>query len=416
MGKIRLQGKNSSSIQEMNRSSVLRYLKKHDICSRAELANKLGLQQATITNIINDFLEWDLVIETGLISGNKGRRRIGLQINQKEYFVIGLRLRRSSYTVGLFDIFGENITAEKIAIDKNRGPEIAVQDLKQSIRKLLEGNKDKRIIGIGIAVPGPYFKDKGVITSITDFPGWEQVSFKDEMTKEFDIPVIIDLDSNAGALAEWWIANNEMLYGTMVYIAAGAGIGAGIMDDGKIFRGALGIAGEIGHISINFNGPICECGNRGCLTNYVSTTYMCKRVNEELINYPNSILMADCTFPQLVDAINYKDPLAMMVFNETMESLAIGIVNVIFTYGPNEIVISDELTTIGPIILDTLKKLIKERDPHNIFEAVNIKLGSFEKDTSFVGAAALAIDHCLSEPSVFDRVANHRLSRVTAEK
>ncbi|MDR0841139.1 MAG: ROK family transcriptional regulator [Christensenellaceae bacterium] len=402
---LQQRGKNLESVQEMNRASVLRIMMKRSTCSRAEIARELGLKQATITNIINDFLSWGLVVETSLLSGKKGRRSIGVQISQKSFYVIGVRLRRTSYKVGLFDIYGENIVMEKYPYDKKLGPMRVVRMMRESIENMLQAHADKRIVAIGVAVPGPYFSEKGMISSMTEFPGWEDIPFQEEMAKGFSIPVIVDHDSNAGALAEWWLATNEQLSGTLVYIGAGDGIGAGILHDGAVFRGAMGIAGEIGHASINKDGPVCECGNRGCLTNYVSTPYMAQRINGALADYPGTILKRDSSFFEIVEAINKKDPLALYVFRDVMGSLSIGIINVICAYGPNEIIISDRFSLIGESIIDTLMEMVTEKAKRNYFENVTLRLGSFTKDSSFIGAAALAIDYCFGNSNIFERSA-----------
>lgn len=401
-GNVDLKGNNLNDIQDMNRSLVLRLLKKNNICSRAELAKQSGLKQATITNIINDFLEWGIVKETGLMSGEKGRRCIGVQINHKEYYVIGVRLTRNFFNVGLFDIFGQRISNKRIDNNKLSGPASVVSRMKDEIAGLLGQNKDKNIIGIGIAVPGPYFRNEGRISSVTDFPGWDDIHFKQEITEAFDIPVIIDHDANAGALAEWWIAPNEMVKGTMVYIAVGQGIGAGVIHDGKLFRGALGTAGEIGHTSINFNGPLCECGNRGCLTHYVSTTDFMRRVEEAMPKYPDTALKQGFAFKDLVAAVKQGDALAVDIFGEIMQYLSAGIINVICTYGPNEIVVGDEMSEIGQLLIDMLYQLQNGHTFQSFNRQVRIRLSSFDMDPAFVGAAALAIDYCLGNTSIFE--------------
>lgn len=398
-----LKGRNLESVQEENRSSVLRMLKKKNVCSRAEIATALGLKQATITNIINDFLTWGLVRETGFLSGSKGRRSIGVELRRNAFYVIGLRLRRNNFKIGLFDVCGENVFSIHQDYNKREGPRKVVELMRNSIQKVIRDNPDKTILAVGIAVPGPYFADKGVISSLTDFPGWEGISFRDEITKDINIPVVIDHDSNAGALAEWWLAPNEQISGTLVYIGAGDGIGAGILHDGVVFRGALGIAGEIGHMSIDKDGPICDCGNRGCLTNYVSTTYMTQRVNRSIQKYPETILKKDCSFEEFVNAVNHDDPLAMAVFRDVAHSLSVGLVNLICAYDPNEIIISDRISLLGEKLIVTLMEMLTEKAKQNYFGHVSLKLGPFARDSAYIGAAALAIDYCFGTAAIFNQ-------------
>jgi N-acetylglucosamine repressor len=394
-------GKNLRDVQEMNRSLVIRLLKKSDVCSRANLAKLSGLNQATITNIVNDFLKWGLVKETGLIDGEKGRRSIGVQINHKEYYVIGVRLLRKQFKIGLFNIFGEGSKASIIE-NKDNDPIKVIESMKNEIAKMIDDNRDKNVVGIGIAVPGPYFPHEGKIMRITDFDGWDDIKFKEEMTSNFKIPVIIDHDANAGALAEWWVAPNKLIHGTVVYLAGGEGLGAGIINDGKIFRGALGTAGEIGHMSIDINGDVCECGNRGCLVHCASVNYMMQIAKQEIKNFPGTMLTYDFDYKMLVNAIKERDDLAIYAFSKTVKNLSVGIINIMCAYGTNEIIIGNELSEIGDYLIETLYELIKGHTFKSFTEQVNIRLTSFDTDPIFIGSAALAIDYCLSEPWVFE--------------
>ena len=394
-------GKNLGDIQEMNRSLVLRLLKKHEVCSRAKLAKISGLNQATITNIINEFLKWGLVMETGLIDGEKGRRSIGVQINQKEYYVIGVRLQRRIFKVGLFDVFGECVI-KRTFNHETLDPFVVTEKMTREITNLLQEYEDRKILGIGIAVPGPYFQSEGRIRAITDFDGWDNVAFREHMASSFDIPMIIDHDANAGALAEWWVIPNELTQGTAIYFSVDEGVGAGIINNGRVFRGALGTAGEVGHMSIDKNGEACECGNRGCLVKCGSVHAMMRLAEHEMHRFPDTVLTPGFTYENLFGAIRTGDRLAVFAFREVSYNLAIGIINIICAYGANEIIIGHTLSEIGEPLIRTLHEFIKERTFLPFLERVNIRLTAFEEDAIFIGSAALAIDYCLDRTKLFE--------------
>ncbi len=398
-------GKNLGDVQEMNRSLVLRLLKKAGVSSRATIAKLSGLNTATITNIIGEFLKWGIVMETGLIDGEKGRRSIGIQINQKEYYVVGIRLQRRIFKIGLFDIFGELIT-KRVFSHETLDPFAVTEKVKQETHKLLQENADKRILGIGVAVPGPYFQYEGRIRSITDFEGWDNVAFLDTMTGDFDIPVIIDHDANAGAMAEWWVSPNTLTQGTSVYFSVDEGVGAGIINDGRIFRGALGTAGEVGHMSIDINGEVCACGNRGCLVNCGSVHAMMRAAEREMPKYPGTVLKPGFTYEALFEAVRSGDGLADFAFRATAKNLAAGIINMICAYGANEIIIGHTISEIGEYLIETLHEYMKGHTFAPFLEKVCIRLTSFDEDAIFIGAAALAIDYCLGKTKVFENKDN----------
>lgn len=402
-------GTNQNDIQRLNRSLVLTILKRSGVCSRAEIAKLTGLQQATISNIISEFIDWGIVKEVGLLSSRKGRRSIGIQMNTDQHYVIGTRLTRDFFEVGIFDLLGQNLLSRKIKNDKASGPRFVVEKMKNEIGKLLQNTTYKDIIGIGVAVPGPFFRNEGKIVAINDFPGWDQINIVAELEGAFNIPVIIDHDANAGALAEWLVTFNKDKKETVAYIAVGQGIGAGITNDGVIFRGALGTAGEIGHTCIDINGARCECGGRGCLNHYASTTAVLHAVKKKRKQYPNTMLRDSVTFDDVLAAINKRDALALDAFHETVRYLAIGVVNMISTYAPNEIIIGDEMSLVGEELIEELKKCVSDRTLPQFFENVSIRLSSFKSDPAYTGAAALAINYALEHTEIFESASNYEL-------
>lgn len=396
----RKKGKNLEDIQEMNRYLVIQLLRTKGICSRAELAKESGLKQATITNIVNDFIRWGLVKETGIIDGKKGRRSIGIALNSEGYKVIGVRLARKSFTVGLFDIGGTEYSIEKIPIKTTDGTLAAFNKMKQAIEKMISGCDQGTVLGIGLALPGPFIRNEGRIALMTEFPGWENLLIHEELEKAFQLPVFIEHNANVGALAEWWLGSYRRDAGTMVYIAAGQGMGAGVIIDGKIFRGATGTAAEIGHMSIAFDGPKCECGNKGCLELYCSTLALIREVQKMIDLYPRSILRKNSSLDEIFQAINLGDELANKAFYKIAKYLGVGLVNVINAYNPNSIIIGDEMARGGVKLLQIVKNTIQEHVLMSIYEKTDIQLSTFTNDSVLLGVSAYAADEILRKPSM----------------
>ncbi len=403
-----MQGNNLTSIQEMNRSLVLRLLKKNAVSTRVGIAKQTGLQQATITNIINDFMNWGIVKETGAMESERGRRSIGIALNHDDYYVLGLRLTRRYFFIGIFNLTGKAIEVKKVLFDSSDGPRSVIRRIKKASAEMMARHNDKRILTAGMALPGPYYPESGALSAITDFPGWENVSIKRELCEFFDIPLIIDHDANAGALAEWWLAPNSISRGTMVYIAAGQGVGAGIIHDGKVFRGALGTAGEIGHMTVDISGPKCVCGNRGCLTNYASSTALINEIYAINSQNRDAARGEKLTIEQAAMLIEQQDPCACKALQRIVAYLCAGINTCICSYAPDEIIIGDELSIIGPPLAAEIVKALDSSSTRSLSEHVTIKLSSFDSDPAFIGAAALAIDYALEHTRIF---ADTRLAR-----
>lgn len=389
-------GKNLEAIQAMNRTLLLRLLQQNRICSRANLAEQSGLKQATITNIINDFISWGLVEETGLIEGCKGRRAIGIRLKTEGFYVIGVRLSRKYFEVGVFTLMGELVEEEYREYTTNTKPDVVIPKIQDHIRRLIQEHTEKKILAVGMSVPGPYYFEEGVIEAV--FTDWENVSVKSLLQEGLELPVVVDHDANAGVLAECSFGIDPNLYETVVYLAVGQGIGAGIYHDGKIFRGATGIAGEIGHASINMDGPQCECGNRGCLTCYASTMAFAERVNQRLRSRGRRPLLQ---FQDLIQPVRQRDEIVYEEFQANMRYLSAGIINLIYSYNPNLIIIGDEMSRVGEQVPEEIRNNIGQLVERRVLKQAEIRLTSFDKDSAFIGAAELAIDYAFVHTELF---------------
>lgn len=392
-------GANLENIQEMNRSLVLRLIRRLKICSRAAIAKETGLKQATITNIVNDLIDWGLVKETGIIDGERGRRSIGVALSSEKYKVIGLRLTRNYYYLSIFDLDGNYGPIKIEPINIKDGSKVALKNIENSVSQLIRNIKNYKIIGLGMAIPGPFFKSEGRIGLMSEFPGWEEISLEEELKSVFDFPVLLEHDANAGALAEWLARPHNNMPGTMVYIAAGQGIGAGIIIDGKLFRGSQGIAGEIGHMSIDYNGLQCICGLKGCLEQYCSTIALIRNAKEGLNKNPESILNKNCDLESIINAVKVNDSYAISVFEKISSYLAVGIGNIINSLNPDLIIIGDELSRFESKLIEFLNKKIKKMVLPNIFRNFSLELSKFKNDPALLGAGELAIDNILHKPS-----------------
>lgn len=394
-------GKNSEDVQEMNRSLIVKLIRKYGVCSRAQLTKATGLKQASITKIIASLIQLGIVSEVGIVEGKKGRRSIGITINSNMYKVIGVKLARKSFSVGLYDISGVEYKVQSESLSMSQGSKIALERMKAVIADFLRDQDD--VVAIGVAIPGPFLKDKGKIVLITEFPGWENVNLQEEFYKEFSIPVFVEHDANAGALAEWWFTENIHNTGVMVYFLASEGIGAGIISEGQLFTGSQGIAGEVGHMSIDYNGRKCSCGSYGCLEMYCSTLALKKDVKSNLTDYPDSVLNQgkEISVDNIFVAMEQGDELAIKMVRQAGLYMGYGIVNLVSVYNPNCIIISDIMFRGGEVLLNAIHEAIKPRLHPSLYENLTIKLSKFSNDPILYGAAALATDQFLKKPTSF---------------
>ncbi len=392
-------GMNLEDVQELNRALVIRLLRREKVCSRADLATITGLKQATITNIINDLIEWGLVKETGIIEGRKGRRSIGIALNSDSFGVLGVRLTRTNFTVGLFDLFGTELKLLREPVDIGAGAEVVLKKINTAMKTVLEESLQHTILGAGVAIPGPYVRTEHKMSLMTEHPGWEGISIEKELASSFPLPVYLEHDAKAGALAEWWLSPRKLEHETMVYVAAGQGIGAGIVIEGRLLRGPLGIAGEIGHISINFAGPRCACGNLGCLEHYCSSIALVREIKEAGIDYPESPLTRDFSFPSIVKALHAGDDLALFAVRKVAWYLGFGLVIAVNAFNPHIIIIGDEMAQLGEVFLAIVRDTAKSHLLPSVYQSLRIELSTFEGDPVVVGVSTIAVEQILHRPS-----------------
>ena len=381
-------GKNNSDLTEMNRSAVVKILQQQEVCSRADIARQTGLTQAAITKIVASMMEMGIVSEVGIITGGDNRRSIGLRLNADKHQIIGVKFARQMFAVGVFDISGKIYIHTETKFPFEEDPQKVLSAMKEQIHDMLK--KYENVVSIGLAVPGPYLRDEGRIAVVTQMSAWHTINFIEEFKEEFNKPVFIEHDANAGALAEWLFGGHTQPLHTLAYFLVGDGVGAGIIERGRLFLGVQGTACETGHISVDVHGPRCECGNYGCLEMYCSAPAILKKVQErvpECLPSENPQSSDACT--AVFEAARAGNQKALDVVRETAE------------YNPDIIILGDVVSQGGDLLLPIVQEVVRQRVIPELHTKVRIKISALKVDPTLYGAAATATDKVLQLPSKF---------------
>jgi len=394
-------GKNYEDISSENKSSIIQYLRRNGVCSRAQISKAMGLTQASISKITGQLIEENIVYETGYITGSKGRRSIGIALNTRCKKVLGVRISRRSFSIGLFDLAGlmyENVSGQFTA-------DTTLHDVIGRIRKHLLDYlaQYSDIAAIGVAVPGPFNirTSELILTTSMATSDWTNTNLSAEFG-EFPVPITFSHDADAGALANWWFGSKVTnLKSTLVHFFVGDGVGAGIVSAGEIDQ-ARAFSREIGHISVDVNGERCRCGNYGCLEMYCSTFALMNYANEMLGEYPDSSLarLYELTPKDIFAAAEMGDPLALRCVDRIATYVGYGVVNIINLCVPDVVIISNEMARGGQRLLQRVQQVVNERIQPVIAQAVSIQLEDewLMNDPTLHGAAAVAINHCMESP------------------
>jgi len=397
----KIRGRNLPQVRGFNRSLVLQTIRAHSHISRIELTELTALTPTTITSLVDEFIKYGLVKEIGNIKGGVGRSRTLISINSEAYYVLGIDLARTSISTGIVDLAGNLLTVKRVSSDLNQHFPVTLNTLEETIHSLLDETSPQireKIIAIGIGSPGPLSPSKGVIISPPNFTGWSNIPLKEIMEKEFQLPTFIENDAKACALGERWFGCCKNI-DNFVYLAVGTGVGAGIIIDGEIYRGEGELAGEIGHTTIDINGPRCSCGNYGCLEIYTSVISLIERIERE---EGLKSLIRDGhieTLSSFYRSAREGNIRAVEILNDYCFWLGVGVVNIINTLSPSAVVLGREALINGAdLIIPRVEKVVTERSFFITSQKTRILASSIGQDTGVIGAATIALQEFYKSP------------------
>ena len=232
-------------------------------------------------------------------------------------------------------------------------------------------------------------------------PAWHGEGVSRGLREKFGLPVLVDNDANVGALAEsWWGAARGVR--DSVYLKVATGIGSGHIINGKIYRGSSGTAGEIGHLAIDPQGPVCVCGLKGCLATLVGTQALVARAERLLPEYPQSRLHAGAvTITTIEDAALADDALALKVVRDAADSLGIAVAGVLNLLNPSVVTVGGSLARLGEVLLGPLRQSVSERTLVSSVAAARLVASELGARDVAVGAATLVLQHAMESPASF---------------
>lgn len=297
---------------------ILRLIWKSREISRAEISRKLDISRSTVSEIVGALLPKGLIAEVGTGPSRGGRRPIVLQFQDDAHTILGVEMGATHLQVVLTDLRGHILAWEHRDHPVRSDPEGTRRLISQLCDACLAAveHSPKRLMGIGLAVPSPVDPAHPDEISELVMPDWHGRLGLEGLAVRHQVPLLVDNDANLGALAEqWWGAGRGV--DDFAYIKIATGLGSGHVIGGEIYRGATGVAGEIGHLGMDPHGERCICGLRGCLATMVGSPALVKRAGALLAEYPDSMLAGTKpTISSIEDAALAGDALALALANE----------------------------------------------------------------------------------------------------
>ncbi|RCX16107.1 putative NBD/HSP70 family sugar kinase [Anaerobacterium chartisolvens] len=402
-------GGNSEDMRKKNRCTVLQILLRNDSISRADLARQTGLNKATITNIINDFTQIGIVRDAGSVIASNGRKTAGIRLDMLDVVTLVIRINRYEISFAFCNIHGDISDLRKENFANDDGIDTILELLRKNTQYLLDNRKEKKVMGISIAILGWLFRYDGHIIAKTDgFPELSKVDFREKMSKMFpDYHIMLDHDANLSALTEWnaYTKNSETAAGSMLSIIGGIGFGAGIIINGELFHGSNGVAGEVGHMGINFNAvnysPNSSSQYRGTFEEYASPRALQNNILDRLMDFPETSLNDKSGLDDIYEAYEQEDELAVWAMNRMSRLLAYGLTGLIFIINPEVIVLGDRIIH-SERFLAKLRYHLQEFLPSVLYDRLDLRISEFNESGILIGASIAMTKYYLETFKIID--------------
>ena len=317
------------------------------------------------------------------------------------HWLLGIDIGGTNLVVGAVPwAGGEAVAIQGAETNARRGPEAVVADVVEMVERVVEelearnGATRAMIGGVGIGCPGPVDRRSGKVLTTPNL-GWSDLPLRDLVADGVGFAATLDNDANCATFGEWWLGAGRG-YGNMVGITLGTGIGGGLVMMGDLVRGASGAAGEIGHMTIDFTGRRCNCGNYGCLEAYCSGPNIAARAREGIEAGVESLLegLVDGDLDRISAATVYEaaaldDAFANEVISETAKILGAGVANIINVFNPEAVVITGGVTSAGDQLFRPLRAEVRRRAFRSAAESCVIVPGSLPGTAGVIGAAGV---------------------------
>ena len=387
-----------SFVRSLNKASIVDLIRQApEGISRAELAESLDVSRTTVSAIVNDLLAEHLVLERGAGASRGGRRPIVLEINPDAGRVVGVDIGASHLTVLVADLHGHVLAGVEEPLVIEAGPEPCLQAAVALVNDTLAraGSAWEAVRAIGVAVPGPVIAEQGLVSAPPIMPGWDGFPIRAELAARWQRAISLDNDADLGALGEWTFGAGQGA-NHLAYIKLGTGIGCGLLLDGRIYRGVLGTAGEIGHVTVAEGGPPCTCGNYGCLEAVAGGRAIAQRAELAVkAGQRTRLLQKAATGPLTTEMVAQAalegDVVAQQLLADAGRHIGSALASLINLLNPDRVILGGGVTKSGSYLLEPLQQAIEERTMRPSRQAVQVVLAQLGRRSVALGAVAQAL-------------------------
>lgn len=363
---------------------LLSLIQKHKQVSRSQLAELTQMSNTTVGKIVKELINDNLVIEVGQVEGDVGRRATIIELNPTGAYIIGVELELSSVKIALVSLNGRVVEKQQFKFGIKGNPELVLEQVISEIQILLNkigiDNADK-VIAIGLSMPGLVSWPDGKVHMVPQFH-WNDVQIKHYLEEKLNYIVYVDNHVRSVLLAESLFGNNHK-YKNAVCIYIGSGVGGAVMINGEISRGACNTLGEIGHITMDPNGPLCDCGRLGCLQTYICSSELEKQAQKPI--------------QDIFTAYENDEDWSARLIHRAKKYLGIAISNVICMYNPEVVMLAGPMIQDYPILLEDIDVIANNHIWPPLKDTFHLVHADIGKDSGVIGASALVLNEFLRQ-------------------
>lgn len=400
---------NSELIAQVNRTLVLQAVRVMQPTFRAEVSRWTNLNPATVTAITAELLKSRLLKEipgtTKSASPAGGRPPMMLELNNDARRILAIDLEPDVLRVALVGLNINPIDYQEQMLDRRGRPEDVIEHIVELVERILGKSRRKRVDGIGLSLPGLIDREQGILISSTNMPKWQNVPIRDLLAKRLGLEPKIERACHLAAMHEDWIDRSGQ-NNTKLVITLRTGIGMSLVRRGEFYLGAGGFDGEVGHTVIDLNGPLCECGNRGCLETFVRADAIRERVETMLRDgrcqtVAAAIKSGEALRPELIYRFAQQgDADCAEIVQDVGRYVGLAAANLVNLLAPDVFILCGSIDTADNLILNSIRQQIEERALPQLRRHLTVRLSEAQEKSALFGAAVLVARELFDLPKL----------------
>ena len=380
---------NSADMKAGNLRLILNLIRRNP-GSRAELARLTGLTRAAVTLLVDELLDQGILLEIGTIAAGYGRKPMLLDLNPRRFYAVGIALARDSCHIGLADFKGCPLVRNSLDLSGCPDADASLARIFRAVDEMIRAAAvpADRLLGVGISMPGPIDIYSGTVLNPPNFTLWHQIGITRAFEAYFHLPALLENNAASLALAEKNYGCGSAFKSFMLLVID-SGIGAGIMIDRQLYRGVGGFGSEVGHMTVDLNGPLCDCGNRGCLELYASAPAILAQVNRNG--------QAAGSWQELADLADAGSRICQEAIELEARRLTAGIVNAMNMLELEAVILAGDVTGNPGRLLEAIRRTVRQTAMTRDIHTLSVLSSALGQSYDILSAAAIVFERYFTE-------------------